>query len=62
MNNLDVHTSRHLERPLLSPNFASRVGHPNLSISHQDKVLLYGKEHMRRLTLVCERLAEGQAR
>ena len=61
MNNLDVHTSLILERPLLYPNFASRMRHPSLSISHQDRVLLSGKEHIAKVAIRLPALAEGQA-
>jgi hypothetical protein len=38
-------------RPLLSFNFGSRVDHPNLDISHQAKVSLYGKEHIAKVAI-----------
>jgi hypothetical protein len=45
-NKLDVHTSRLSQGPLLSFNFGSRAHDPSLNISDQDRVFLYGKEHI----------------
>jgi hypothetical protein len=43
------------------PQLASRVGHPNLSIGHQDKVLLYGKEHIAKVAISLRTAREGLA-
>jgi hypothetical protein len=50
-----------LERPLLFPNFASRMLHRSLSIRHQDIVFLYGKEQIAKVATRLRTLAAGHA-